>query len=111
MAIESGSKKPLRKPGRHYVLCGTPKEFCRGILKPECQQKIHASQEEAYNCLRKYLYSVGYTRLSRREWLSPETMGGGILVLDKKFMCASQGKYDGLVKGIITRVSAAPMAA
>lgn len=94
-------QKQIRKPGKFYYACQTPKEHCLGSAKPECGQKIHPDQGSAYRCTCKYLIKMGFERISAREWRMPQ---GGILVLDKKCLRGNPGKYDGLIKGVVPRL-------
>lgn len=101
MAKIETSAKQGRKPGVRQYACATPKEKCIGNFRSECNQKVHSDEGSAARCTIKYLTSIGYTRISSREWRLPE---GGILVLDKKSVRAYPGKYDGLLKGILPRL-------
>jgi hypothetical protein len=78
---------------RYRVICGVPEQFCTGGHLVSDQKlgtsKAHASHEDAFNCMAKYLVSQGFERLGAREFKDPQT--GYVRVLQKKI------RYGGLL--------------
>lgn len=78
---------------RVAVVCGVPKQHCKGSLKrcsagikgrdTEGGIMIHGSSAEAFNCYKCFLVKIlGYKQISPREFENPETHR--ITVLSKK---------------------------
>jgi hypothetical protein len=70
-----------------FFYCGTPTDECNGKLAKtdhlglkNTMIKVHSGSKEAHACYARSLVSKGFTRLSSREYLSPE---GCIRVIDK----------------------------
>ena len=78
-------------------LCGVPTVYCKGT-KQQLNSgfaKVHNSPQEAFKCHKNWLVSKGYKKVGEREFLAPESEGGGVRVLTKKsrFGCPlRQGK-------------------
>lgn len=68
------------------VLCGVPSHECTGSFVDTKQQVgsnlVHATREEAFNCMARYLVRQGYIRIGQREFAAPDN--GPITVLTKK---------------------------
>lgn len=75
-------------------LCGVPQDSCVGGFLSTDQKfstnKCHSTRAEALSCMSHYLVKSGYTKISSREFLDPET--GYIRILPKK------SKYGGRLR-------------
>lgn len=71
---------------RQRFLCGVPKDECTGGILHTDQTftttKCHASREEAFSCMRRFLIRQQFVPLSTREFVNPQT--GSIRILPKK---------------------------
>jgi hypothetical protein len=71
-------------------VCSTPVDKCRGASGERDKIKVHSTMDQVRSCTVNYLLSLGYKKLSSREFENPET--GSILVLNKKPLRSKPGK-------------------
>lgn len=68
------------------VLCGVPQDQCTGGILHTDQllgtNRCHSSRSEAMKCYSHYLQNKGFTKLSSREFVDPES--GRIQIVPKK---------------------------
>ena len=65
-------------------ICGTPRESCTGNPSTVDKESVgtHATANEAFECHRQYLISLGFTPIGMRELIDPAD--GYVRVLTKK---------------------------
>lgn len=87
---ESGGSNKKRQV---KFICSCPPKHCNGSSAEPGEYKTHPTQDEVKKCLGRYLVSVeGYTKLSKREFISPNN--GPVLILSKKAIRSKGGKGD-----------------
>lgn len=84
------------------VLCGTPKEYCIGDIKPANQSlgktcRCHQTHQEAFKCYAQYLIKIGYKQIANNEF---QKDNDPILILTKKCRFGAQMRRGkGIDKG------------
>ena len=90
MVLTIGKSDQKGRRPRKYV-CPVPAKYCTSSSKePKSNTGFHGSPESCRACEVKYLLSLGYEKVTNREWLTPDKKNR--LILDKTIRVWKPGK-------------------